>query len=573
MATTPTSDSSAAQRFERLLRPDQVAGEWRRILSLVPGYNPFKTAGDARFDPEAAAAACDFFERHLKHVEGALAGQPFRLEDWQKAVVANLFGWKRLDRKARLVRRYRECLVYVPRKNGKTPLVAGLALLVLFADGEAGQQDYIGAGDREQAGMLFRQAKGMVEQSPQLRNRCDVFGGSSAAGQAKSIVKKGDGSFLRVISADADTKHGGNTHLGVIDELHVQPDRELVDVMQTSTASENRKSPLLVWITTADFCRPSICNEKHDYACKVRDGVVDDPSFLPVVYEAGRDEPWDDEAVWRKANPNLGVSVSLDYLRRECGRAKETPAYENTFRRLHLNQKTETDVRAVPMDRWDDCGKLPVVPSELEGRQCWAGLDLSTTTDLSALALVFPGEGREPWQALWWFWVPRESARLRSRRDRVPYEAWIAAGLIKATDGDVIDYDVVRQDVNDLAKAFNIRQVAADRWNATQLMTQLAGDGLDVVAFGQGFQSMTAPTKELLALVTAGRLAHGGNPIARWMASNLATETDAAGNLKPSKKKSTERIDAMVALIMGIGVALIRPVEEDDWYSRGALLS
>lgn len=574
MAATTDSKSSTAQRFERLLRPDQVGNDWRPLLLLIPDYDPFATAGDARFDPEAARAACEFFPRHLRHVEGALAGQPFELQPWQRSIVANLFGWKRLDSQGRLIRRYRESLIYVPRKNGKTPMVAGLALLVLFADGEVGQQDYIAAGDREQAGMLFRQAKGMVEQSPELRKRCEIYGGSASAGQSKSIVRPQDGSFLRVISADADTKHGGNTHLGVVDELHVQPDRDLVDVLQTSTASENRKSPLLVWITTADFHRPSICNEKHDYACKVRDGIIEDVSFLPVIFEATKEDPWDDEVTWRKANPNLGVSVSLDYLRRECKRAKETPAFENTFRRLHLNQKTETDVRAIPMDLWDKCGSLPVIPSDLEGRPCWGGLDLSTTIDLSAFVLLFPPDGRGCWQALPFFWLPRESARRRSRQDRVPYEAWIKAGLIKATDGDVIDYDVVRQDINDLAKQFDIRQIAADRWNATQIITQLGGDGLDVVAFGQGYQSMNAPMKELLALTISGNLAHAANPVLRWNASNLATESDAAGNLKPSKAKSTERIDGMVALIMALGVAMIRPPDDaDDWYTRGCLLS
>jgi phage terminase large subunit-like protein len=407
----------------------------------------------------------------------------------------------------------------------------------------------------------------MVEQSPHLAKRCSIYGGGSSAGQAKSIVREADRSFLRCVSADADNKHGGNTHLAIIDELHVQPDRDLVDVFQTSMASANRAQPLLILITTADFERASICNEKHDYASKVRDGVIDDPSFLPVIYEAARDEPWDDEATWRRANPNLGVSVSLEYLQRECKKAKEVPAYENTFRRLHLNQKTETDVRAIPMDRWDECGRIPVSARELEGAACYGGLDLSTTTDLSAFVLLFPGE--EGYQVLPYFWAPREGARTRERRDRVPYEQWIKAGLITATEGDVIDYDVIRRDVNDLAQRFRITEVAADRWNATQILTQLAGDGLEVVSFGQGYQSMTAPTKELLALVTSRRLAHGGHPVLRWMASNMATESDAAGNLKPSKKKSTERIDGMVALIMALGRALFRDEDGSVYDDQG----
>lgn len=538
----------------------EVPKEWAGLLRLLPGHDPFRAPGDSWFDPAEAERRIAFCEQCLRHVEGELAGRPFLLEPWQKAFFANLFGWLREDVHGRVVRRHRECLIYVPRKNGKTPLSAAVALSVFFQDDEPGQQNYIAAADREQAGMLFRQAKGMIEQEPELAARCRVYGGAANGQSPRSIVRDRDLSFLRVISSDADSKHGGNSHLALIDELHAQPSRDLVDVLQTSMASSNRKQPLLVSITTADFDRPSICNEKHSYACKVRDGVIDDPAFLPVVYEADREDDWADPAVWRKANPNLGVSVSEEYLRREAARAGEVPAYENTFRRLHLNQRTETDARAVPMDRWDACAGA-FAEADLEGLECFAGLDMSTTTDLSALALLFPpgGDGG-PYRALWRFWAPREKARERSRRDRVPYELWASQGFITLTDGDVVDYDRVRADVNALRSRFNVREVAADRWNATQLLTQLQGDGFGVVAFGQGYQSMTAPTKELLALVQSGRMLHGGDPVARWMASVFATEQDAAGNLKPSKKKSADRIDGVVALIMALGRAMVTPV-------------
>lgn len=554
--------TSTVRRWDELLRPDQIPADLAELLRVIPGYDPLATAGECRLDRAAAEAAIGFFPLHLKHVEGEMAGKAFVLERWEQAIIGNLFGWKKLDA-GRIVRRYRESLIYVARKNGKTPLLAGIAILVFFADPEAGQQDYIAAGDREQAGMLFRQAKGMVEQNRELQARCRVYGGNASAGQSRSIVREEDGSFLRVISADADTKHGGNTHLAIIDELHTQPNRDLVDVLQTSMASANRRQPLLICITTADFNRPSICNEKHDYACKVRDNIIEDQSFLPVVYEADNDDPWDNEDVWRKANPNLGVSVSLEYLRRECARAKDTPAYENTFRRLHLNQKTETDTRAIPMDKWDACEAAP----QLEG-ECFAGLDLSTTTDLTAFVLLFPHEDGS-YSVKPYFWAPRENARKREHRDRVPYLTWERQEFIKLTEGDVIDYDVIRADILQLRDRFNIKEIAADRWNATQILTQLQGDGFEIVAYGQGFKDMTSPTKELLALVTAGRLNHGGNPVLRWMASNLSTEQDAAGNLKPSKKKSTERIDGMVALTMALGRALLRT--DDTWYTPGCL--
>jgi phage terminase large subunit-like protein len=545
-----------------------VPAKWRKLFALIPGYDPFKDADGCRFDPDAAQLALDFFPECLRHIEGDLAGQPFTLEPWQQAIVACLFGWKQLDEQQRIVRRYREVLVYVPRKNGKTPLVAGIGLLVLFTDGEIGQQDYIAAGDREQAALLFRHAKGMVELEPELDDRCDIYGGNAAAGQSRSIVIEEDGSFLRVISADAKTKHGGNMHLGILEELHVQPDRELYDVLRTATASKNRKQPLVAYVTTADFLRDSICNETYEYACKVRDGIVPNPRFLPVIFEAAAGDDWKAESTWRKANPNLGVSVSLDYLKAECLKAQETPAYENTFKRLHLNIRTEQDVRAIAMDKWNSCAadvadpmawrlaQLATLKNEHAG--CFAGLDLGSTSDLTALGLVFPRGSR--FVVLPYFWVPEEGARVREKRDRVPYGLWIKDGWIRQTGGNVTDYDVVRKDVNEIVANFWLRELAVDRlFQGAQLCTQLQGDGLPVVAFGQGFFSMAAPTKRILELILQGLWDHGGNPVLKWQASNAATEEDAAGNLKFSKSKSSEKIDGIVASTMSLGRAMLVP--------------
>jgi phage terminase large subunit-like protein len=543
-------------------KPDEIPDEMRSLLQLIPGgYDPLATAGAALFDPEDAERPVRFIEQRLVHVEGALAGKPFLLQPWQKAWVMNLFGWK-VKRGSHWVRRYQETLLYVPRKNGKSPLAAAVALYVFFLDPEIGQQDYIAAGEREQAGMLFRHCRGMIERQPSLARRCRIYGGNATAGQSKSIVKEEEGSFLRCISADAETKHGGNTHLAILDELHVQNDRDLVDVLKTSMASANRRQPLLIYLTTADYMRESICNEVYDYACKVRDHVIEDVSFLPVIYEATKDEPWDSEDIWRRTNPNLEVSVSLDYLRRECARAKETPAYENTFRRLHLNQRTESDVRAISLDTWDKSAG-EVIPADLEGRGCFGGLDLSTTTDLSALVLVFP-DVDGTYKVLPHFWAPAEGAKKRERKDRVPYELWARQGYLTLTPGNVIDYDRIRADINEMMERYHIRELAADRWNATQIIQQLMGDGLEVIAFGQGFKDMTAPTKELIKLAVEGKLQHGGHPLLRWCAGNLMCEQDAAGNLKPSKKKSSERIDGVVALIMALGRAMLEETAEPE---------
>ena len=527
------------------------------VLRLIPGYDPFATAKDSWLDEDAARLALDFFPECLRHVEGEVAGRPFALEPWQQAIVGNLFGWKRKDAKGRIVRRYREAFIFIPRKNGKTPLCAGICNYVLFCDPERGKQIYSAAAEKDQAALLYRHAKGMIEQEPELERRARIYRAH------KSIVLvDDDASVYRVLSADADTKHGGNPSLVLIDELHAQPNRNLVDVLQTSMASENRPQPLLIHITTSDFDRESICNEKHDYASKVRDGIIEDEAFLPVIYEATLTDDWTSPDIWRKANPNLGVSVSEDYLRRECQRAKETPTYENTFKRLHLNIKTQNDVRWLSLEQWDKCGG-DVDPETLAGRECYGGLDLATTTDIAAFVLAFPNDDGG-YLLLPFFWVPKLNAAKRQRRDRVPYDTWIRDGFIEATDGDVIDYDVIRQKVNELGQKYDIREIAVDRWNATQITTQLQGDGFEMVPFGQGFASMSAPTKELEKLVIAGQIAHGANPVLRWMANNVCVESDAAGNLKPSKKKSTERIDGIVAGVMALGRAMVRP-EAPAW--------
>lgn len=540
--------------------------DWERILKLIPGYDPIATAGDCWFEPDTALAAVSFFRHHLYHIEGALAGTPFLLEEWQQAIVGNLFGWKRKNARGKAVRRYRESLIFIPRKNGKTPLCAGIGLYYLFCEPLAGQQSYVAASTREQAGLLFRQCKGMIRQNPQLESWCRIYGGTAPGGQSQSIVRESLGSFLKVISGDSNVGgHGKTLDLGVIDELHEQQTRKLVDELRTSMASANKPEPLLVYATTSDYDREgSICNEIHDYACKVRDGIVEDQKFLPVIYETTKEEDWTSPEVWAKANPNLNVSVSLEYLERECARAKEEPTYENTFKRLHLNVKTEQAIRWLTLDKWD-ASDAAIFEPDLLGQPCWCGLDLSTTTDLSALAMVFKRE-TGGYQVLFRYWVPEANARKRERSDRVPYTQWIREGWITACHGDSIDYDVIRRDINALAKQYNIQEIACDRWNATQLITQLDGDGLTIFPFGQGFTSMTAPTKELERLISAGDLSCGQNPVTRWMASNVTVETDSAENYKPSKRKSSERIDGIVALIMGVGRAMLHTGPKQSIY-------
>ncbi len=531
----------------------------KSLLKLIPGYDVWRDAKDCWLDCDAANAVLKFFETQLRHVEGAVAGKLFLLEEWQKAILIALFGFKRKDEQGRTVRRYRESMIYVPRKNGKTPLVAGICLYVLFEDKERGAQIYSAAAERNQAALLYRHARGMVQQCTVLNDQAKIYAG---IGQRSIVLKSDEASSYQVISADAFSKHGFNLSMAAVDELHAQKNRDLVDTLMTSMASANRPQPMMVYITTADFHRESICNEKHDYACKVRDGIISEPTFLSVIYETSQESDWTSPKVWEAANPNLDVSVSREYLERECKRAQETPTYENTFRRLHLNQQTETDVRWLPMDKWDAAKADDPLAwrakayEELAGYPCYGGLDLSTTQDITAFVLAF--QVADSLVLLPHFWVPCDSAEKRERKDRVPYITWERQGWLSLTRGiytGVIDYAAVRAEIQRLGKLFNIRGIGYDAWNASQMVNELTGDGFEMLKFGQGFQSMTAPSKELERLLISGCLDHGGNPVLRWMASNCAAETDAAGNIKPSKKKSTERIDGIVASIMAIGLS------------------
>ncbi len=514
--------------------------------TLVPGYDPWATAGTGMVWDEAAAInAIGFFHDCLKHQEGKKALESFLLEDWQQAIVGNLYGWK--TDKTKLIRRYREAFIFEPRKNGKTTLAAGIALKALFADGEYGAQVYSAAGDRDQAKLIYRQAAGMVRSDDYLSRMGKVY--------QNAIVFEERNSSYKAISREAGAAHGQNPHCVVVDELHVQKTRDLVDTLHTGMA--NRRQPMIVYITTAGYDKESICYEKYNYASQVRDGLVHDPSFLPVIYEAEPDDDWKDEATWHKANPNLGVSVSLEYLRRECQRAQDIPAYENTFRRLHLNQWTEQDVRAIPMDQWKECG-MDFDLSLLEGEPCYAGLDLASKQDVTALVLCFRQDERIIWVP--YFWVPENAARDRERRNKTRFDQWIRSGAMMKTPGDMTDYSFIRNTLNELKRKYDIQEVAYDPWNGGQLAIQLQEeDGFSMVEFQQGYRSMTEPTKQLLGLLASGTLGHTNNPVLNWMAGNFAVETDAAGNLKPSKKKSTEKIDGIVAGIMALGRMLVAP--------------
>lgn len=431
----------------------------------------------------------------------------------------------------------------IPTHNSE--LAAAIALYLLYADNEPSAEVYGAAADRQQASIVFDVAKRMVEMTPALMKRSKIMAAT------KRLVNYSNVGFYQVLSAEVGTKHGLNVSGLVLDELHAQPNRKLVDVL-TKGSGDARTQPLYFLITTAGTDRNSICYEYHTKAKDILEDRRIDPSFYPVIYGLDDGDDWNAEESWHKANPSLGYTITIDRVRDAHREALTNPAEENVFRQLRLDQWVGSAVAWIPEHIYDK-GNLPIDFNALKGRECYAGLDLSSTSDITAFVLVFPPRNEnEKYIVVPHFWLPRETLDLRVRRDHVPYDVWERQGLFHVTEGNVVDYNFVRKTINELHTMYNIKEIAADRWNATQLITDLIGDGFTVVPIGMGFKDQSPPMKELYKLLLEGKFIHGGNPVLRWMAGNVVAEIDAAENIKPSKRRSTEKIDGIVAWIMAL---------------------
>ena len=508
-------------------------------------YQPtrFMAAG-SHYDKEKADRAVDFIQK-LRHTKGKWYNKPFVLLPWQEQIIRDIYGIVKEDG----TRQFTTAFIEIPKKMGKSELAAAVALKQLCADGEQRAEVYGCAADTNQASIVFDVANDMVRLCPALKKRIEIRKSS------RLMTYRPTNSRYKVLSADSDTKHGFNVSAVVFDELHTQPNRKLYDVM-TKGSGDARTQPLFFIITTAGDNVHSVCYEVHQKAKDILSGKKHDETFYPVIFGADEDDDWTEEKTWYKANPSLGITVDVGKVRAACESAKQNPAEENVFRQLRLNQWVKQAVRWMPMKLWEACD-FPVDASALEGRVCYGGLDLSSTGDITAFVLVFPPEeDGGKYSVLPFFWIPEENMEQRVNRDHVPYDIWHRQGYLETTEGNVIHYGYIEQFIEALGERFNIREIAFDRWGATETTQILEGMGFTVVRFGQGFKDMSPPTKTLMDMVKEQRIAHGGHPVLYWMMDNVVVRKDAAGNIKPDKEKSNEKIDGVVALVMALDRAV-----------------
>lgn len=522
---------------------DRVTREWTRSKADEAAVDAGCT-----FDLQAAERVRKFFT-YLRHSKGDFAGKPFELLDWQwQDVIAPAYGWRRPDG----TRRYRRVSVWVPKKNGKSTLCAGLVLYGLTGEGEPGAEVYGAAADRQQAGIIFEEVASMIDQSAPLKGRLDVNR------TIKRVTFAPRHSFYQVLSKEArKTGHGVNSSMAVIDELHVV-NRELYDTLRYAGAA--RRQPLQVEISTAGNDKTSLGYERYTYAKRLLKGEIEDPDLLPVVYEADDHDKWEDPAQWQKANPSLGVTISRDNFRADFREAKQgSPATQANFKQLRLNLWQDAISAWIPIEEWDAC-QGDITPEMLEGKPCWAGLDLASKMDVCAFVLLFEVEPGT-YAILPRFWAPEEADSRRQKANLALLKPWMNAGFIKATPGNVADYDQIEKDILDDWERYNIRTIAFDPWNATATSNHLQAAGVKMFDFQQSVKSYNEPMKELEKLILSRKLIHDGNLVLRWMAKNVSVKKDPSGNERPDRETSSDKIDGVCAAIMALAMAT---VNEDD---------
>ena len=510
---------------------------------------------DYYYDQSAAYRAVKFIERELRHSEGEHAGQPFQLLWWQKRLVLKLFGWKR---RSDGMRKHRFVVLHIPKKNGKTALDAAISNYAAFADKEPSAHVALLAADKEQAGEAFKAIANQVIASPKLVSMANVY--------KRSIFIPRSLSSIRVLSKAPGGKHGPNWQMVVVDEGHAIENKETVDNVTAGIIA--RRQPIIFYSSTAGIDETHWYYELYQYAKRIASDPSIAPEWLVAIYEADPDK-WEDEAEWIKANPSIGHIITIEALRREFILAKQLPTHEAKFKRLYLNIWSAVDIQAIPMERWAMCVRENIPEEMLRGRACYVALDLAATTDFASAALIFPpfkacdADGNvlletDHYEIIMKYWFPESNVQLRKKKlggfDITP---WVKSGHITLTDGEVIDYDNIENTIVAWDSSYDIREIAFDPWNSSQLVAKLDGRGYTMVKMRQGFATMSDPTKSFLGLILQQKCNTRDNPVLTWNARNLRTEQDPAGNIKPSKRRSKEKIDGIVAVIMGIGRALV----------------
>jgi len=500
------------------------------------------------FDYADAQFAIDCFQ-FFHHSKGKWAGQVFELSPWQQFIVWCLFGWKREDG----TRRFRRAYIEIARKNGKSTFLAAILIILFALDGERGAEVYSAATKKDQARIVFNEAKRMVHSSPELRAFVQSY-------RSNLHIPSSDSKF-EPLSRDEKSLDGLNIHAAGVDELHAHPTRAVWDVIDTATGA--RTQPLIAAITTAGFNTEGICYELRGYCIDVLDPEIDieDDAWFAFIAALDDQDDWQDESVWIKANPNLGVSCFLDDLRDKAKRARRNAAALNNFLCKHLNRWTQQAERWIPIEDWDACrSEFDVV--RLEGRDCVGGLDVSEKSDLNAFALIFPPFEGEPMTVLFRFWLPEDTVEKRREAGDHKYDAWVKAELLEATPGNVSNYDIIRDDIKELAQRFNILQIGFDPWNALHLATQLAEAGITMVEVPQNFRHLSEAAKDLEAKVLGVQLRHNGDKVARWMMENVAILRDNNGNIRPVKPKDRlKKIDGVVAAVIANSRLIAAPAD------------
>lgn len=533
---------------------------------LVQTPSPGEAPG-AVFDPDRVDKVLNAFSK-LRHTQGQWAGLPLKPDPWQVAyVLAPVFGWVRWDEDADCyVRIVRELYVDVPRKNGKSTLAGGLAIYMTCADGEQGAQVITAATTKEQAGFVFEPVRKLAEAAPALKKHVLPL--------KDKILHKRSGSYFKPIASVAGAQHGANIHCAIVDELHEHKTPELVETIETGTGS--RRQPLVVITTTADSGkRESVYDRKRKRIEKLARRVFEAPSVYGVIWAAERDDDPHVEATWRKANPGYGVSPTRSYLQAKSDEAKQSPADLAKYLRLHLGRRTKQETKFLSLESWNRNAGM-VDEAKLAGREAYGGLDLASTSDLSALCWLFPDDENGGFDAVWRLWTPEDNVDALDQRTAGAASVWVREGLLVATPGNVADYDYIRLQIDRDMDAFDVRSIGFDPWNATPLTNKLLEDDAPMVKVRQGFITMSPPLKELQRLLLKGSpesplLRHGGNPAVTWMVDNLAVAMDPAGNVKPDKARSAEKIDAVSALVTALSEAMTREVPVRSAYEDGDL--